>query len=76
MKKSTTALVLLCAFRLCAASVQFGIAVLDDLSTMGSIRPTANATGISTDFMIFLNAETSQSGLRLVINQSNYMEYG
>lgn len=59
-----------------AASVQFGTAVLDDLSSMGSIRPTANASGISTDFMIFLNAETLQSGLKLVINQSNYMEYG
>ena len=59
-----------------AATVQFGTAVLDDLSTMGSIRPTANASGISTDFMIFLSAETLQSGMRLVIDQSNYMEYG
>ena len=59
-----------------AATVQFGTAVLDDLSTMGSIRPTANASGISTDFMIFLNAETLQSGMMLVIDQSNYMEYG
>lgn len=59
-----------------AASVQFGTAVLDDIITMGSIRPTANATGISTDFMIFLSAEALPSGLKLVIDQSNYMEYG
>ena len=58
------------------ATVQFGTAVLDDLGTMGSIRPTANASGISTYFMIFFNAETLQSGMRLVIDQSNYMEYG
>ena len=76
MKNAIKVIVLLCAFRLCAAAVQFGTAVLDDLNAMGSIRPTANASGAMTDFMIFLEAEVSQSGLTLKIYQSNYMEYG